>query len=261
MTGKFAEKESECGELKIQTESLYSKALLRLKEKQSNESDDRKDNERLKSLEDNAKSLRSRHSELELELRPSEDDNTEEAKNKSEELERLLRQKQILESVERNLSDISDDFQSWRDFEWTEEAEIELNKYGMISSLSIPSFPAGLIKDPALQQKIQERIRKLQDLRRRLQEEEQRMKEVALYLEEMERAQRERELKRLADQSKNWIHDSIPLGTSEFGSQPVFKSDFHVDPEEARAAAASRRASRIQSRESSVTPIETIGQF
>ena len=263
ITEMFPEKKSQCEDLKMKTKTLYSNALTRLKEKQKNENkkEEEKDNEMLKSLEDNAKSIKSRHSDLELELKPKDDDNTEDAKNKEDELERLLKQKEFLQSIESNLNDISEGFQSWKDFEWTEEEEGELNKYGMISSLSIPSFPAGLIKDPALLQQIQNRIKKLQELRRRLQEEEQRMKEVTLLLEEMERAQRERELKRLADQSKNWIHDFVPRGTAEFGSQPSFKSDFHVDPEEARAAAASRRQSRIQSRESSVTPLETIGTF
>ena len=258
----FPEKKTECEDLQLKTKKLYNEAVLRLKEKQKNDNDKEKekDTERLKSLEDNAKSLKSRHNDLELQLKLNNDDNLEDSKNKANDLEKLLNQKEVLQSIESNLNTISDGFQDWKDFQWTEEEEMELNKYGMISSLSIPSFPAGLIKDPALLQQIQNRIKKLQELRRRLAEEEQRMKEGNQLLEEMERAQRERELARLADQSKNWIHDFVPRGTVEFGSQPSFKSDFTVDPEEARAAAASRRASRRQSRESSVTPVETIGR-
>ena len=256
----YPEASLQCEDFKTQTENLYSRALDKLKEKQKTEADPSKDGEKLKVLEDNAKDLLTRHTELELQLKPNDDDNLEDAKTKADELEKLRRQKEILESIESNLADISDDFQSWRDFQWTEEEEGELNKYGLISSLSIPSFPAGLIKDPALLQQIQARLARLQELRRRVEAEEQRMKEINLLLEEMEKAQRERELRRLADQSKNWIADFVPSGSAMFGSQPTFRSDFTVDPEEARAAAASRRASRIQSRESSVTPLETIGR-
>ena len=85
------------------------------------------------------------------------------------------------------------------------------------------------------------------------------MKEICDAIEEMEQRQREAELKRLAQQSKEWINDLVPRGSAMFGSEPSFKSDFHIDPEEARARAASRRASRMASRESSVTPLETLG--
>lgn len=256
----YPEAELQCGDFKTQTEKLYSTALHKLREKQKTEADQTKDDEKLKALEDNTKNLLTRHNDLELQLRPNDDDNLDDAKTKADELEKLLRQKEILQSIESNLTDISDDFQRWQAFQWSEEEEGELNKYGMISSLSIPSFPAGLIKDPALLQQIQARLEKLKELRRRVEAEEQRMREVNLALEEMEKAQRERELRRLADQSKNWIADFVPTGSAMFGSQPTFRSDFTVDPEEARAAAASRRASRIQSRESSVTPLETIGK-
>ena len=260
VSSMFPEAELQCADFQTQTEKLYNKALHKLNEKQKTEADQTKDDEKLKALEDNAKTLLSRHNDLELQLRPSDDDNFEDAKTKADELEKLLRQKEMLQSIESNLTDISDDFQSWQDFQWSEEAEGELNKYGMISSLAIPSFPAGLIKDPALLQQLQARVARLKELRRRVEAEEQRMKEINLYLEEMEAAQRERELRRLADQSKNWIKDFVPSGSAMFGSQPTFRSDFTVDPEEARAAAASRKASRIQSRESSVTPLETIGK-
>ena len=40
----------------------------------------------------------------------------------------------------------------------------------------------------------------------------------------------------------------------------MYRPDFVIDPEEAKANAASRKASRIQSRESSVVPVEDIGQ-
>ena len=71
--------------------------------------------------------------------------------------------------------------------------------------------------------------------------------------------QREAELRRLAAQSKEWVHDLQPEGSALFGAEPSFKSDFSLDPEEARAQAASRRASRMQSREASVAPVESLG--
>ena len=150
VSSMYPEAELQCRDFKTQTENLYSRALDKLKEKQKSEADQTKDDEKLKVLEDNAKNLLTRHTELELQLKPSDDDNLEDAKTKADELEKLRRQKELLESIESNLTDISDDFQSWHDFQWSEEEERELNKYGMISSLSIPSFPACLIKDPAL---------------------------------------------------------------------------------------------------------------
>ena len=124
----------------------------------------------------------------------------------------------------------------------------------MISSLSIPSFPAGLIKNPELLEAINKRHKELLEIRKKLFLEEQRIREITEMLEEMEQRQREAELKRLAAQSREWVHDLVPRGSAMFGSEPSFKSDFHIDPEEARAQVASRRASRLQSRESSVTP-------
>ena len=44
-----------------------------------------------------------------------------------------------------------------------------------------------------------------------------------------------------------------------FHSTYMLRSDFTIDPEEARANAASRKASRAQSREQSVVPVEEIG--
>ena len=55
------------------------------------------------------------------------------------------------------------------------------------------------------------------------------------------------------------MHDLQPEGSALFGAEPSFKSDFSLDPEEARAQAASRRASRMQSREASVAPVESLG--
>ena len=86
------------------------------------------------------------------------------------------------------------------------------------------------------------------------------MQEICEALEEMERRQREAELRRIAEQSTEWIKDFVPSGPAEFGAEPVFRSDFHIDPEEARAAAACRKESRMQSRESSMPRLEEIGK-
>ena len=57
------------------------------------------------------------------------------------------------------------------------------------------------------------------------------------------------------------MHDLQPEGSALFGAEPSFRSDFSLDPEEARAQAASRRASRMQSREASVAPVESLGSI
>ena len=74
----------------------------------------------------------------------------------------------------------------WRDFQWSEAEEAELNRFGMISSLAMPSFPAGLVKDPALLAAITKRHQELLQIRRKLAAEEARMKEICAALEEME---------------------------------------------------------------------------
>ena len=128
----------------------------------------------------------------------------------------------------------------------------------MISSLSIPSFPPGLVKNPELLEAINKRHKELLEMRRKLLLEEQRIREIMEMLEAMEQRQRDAELKRLTAQSREWVHDLVPRGSAMFGAEPTFKSDFHIDPEEARARVASRRASRLQSRESSVAPADVV---
>merc|ERR1719369_1303630 len=129
----------------------------------------------------------------------------------------------------------------------------------MISSLTMPSFPLGLIKDPELLAVIQKRHAELLEIRKQLERDSMKMQEICEAIEEMEKRQREAELRRISEQSKEWIKDFVPSGPAEFGAEPTFKSDFHIDPEEARAAAASRKASRMQSRESSIPRLEDLG--
>ena len=260
---EIAEQEVELSALHSTTDDIKKCCEEKLSEQlrlKSEEDEQRlkNDREKISSLQDNVKDIGAKQRDLEAQLRTDLDDE-EENRRRLEDLEKLLKQKNDLENVGKSLEDISDKFQEWKDFEFTEEEELELNKYGLISSLSMPSFPAGLIKDPKLLEVIMKRHKEMLELRKRLAEEEQRMKEITEALEEMEQRQREAELRRLAAQSKEWIKDLIPDGSAMFGSEPTFRSDFHIDPEEARAAAASRKASRMQSRESSVTPLESLG--
>ena len=178
----------------------------------------------------------------------------EEKNRKSADLENLLKLSNEFTDIEQNLGEISNKFDEWRDFQWPEEQESEFTRFGMISSLSTPSFPLGLIKDPALLAAIRARHEELLQLRRAMAAEAERLKAVSAALEELERVQREAELARLARQARDWVFDPVPVGAAEFGANPVFRSDFTVDPVEARAAAASRKASRAQSRDHSAAP-------
>ena len=217
------------------------------------------DEQKITSLQQNVKDVVTKQEDLESQLKTvHEDDNEEEKRRKLADLEKLLRQQNDLKEIENNLKDISDQFETLKDFQWTEEEETELNKYGMISSLSIPSFPAGLVKNPELLEAINKRHKELLEMRRKLLLEEQRIREIMEMLEEMEQRQRNAELKRLTAQSREWVHDLVPRGSAMFGAEPTFKSDFHIDPEEARARVASRRASRLQSRESSIAPTDVV---
>jgi len=245
------------------TNQLLETAKICLHEKQLNDAESERknldnDQSKLSSLQQNVKDVAAKHEDMENQLKENCEDD-EEKRRRLEELEKLMKQKLELSDLEKNLSNISEELEEWKEFQWSEEEELELNKYGMISSLSMPSFPAGLIKDPHLLAATNKRHQELIAIRKKILLEEQRMKEICDAIEEMEQRQREAELKRLAQQSKEWINDLVPRGSAMFGSEPSFKSDFHIDPEEARARAASRRASRMASRESSVTPLETLG--
>ena len=50
-----------------------------------------------------------------------------------------------------------------------------------------------------------------------------RLAEICAAIEEMEKRQREAELKRLKAQNQEWIKDFKPEGAAEFGSMPAFK--------------------------------------
>ena len=50
-----------------------------------------------------------------------------------------------------------------------------------------------------------------------------RLAEICAAIEEMERRQREAELKRLKAQNQEWIKDFRPEGAAEFGSMPSFR--------------------------------------
>ena len=258
------ERASTLGGLHQESDFLMAKGRKLLYEKQKQDAEDerqklRKDQEKLNSLQQVAKDVSIKQNLLEAQYKDKSDDDDEENRRKLEELERLMKQKEDLSDVEMNLGNISAEMEIWKEFKFTEEEEMEMNRYGMISSLAMPSFPAGLIKNPELLAAITKRHKELLELRKKLAREEQRMKEICEALDEMEMRQREAELARLAKQSKEWVHDFKPEGSAMFGTEPTFRSDFTMDPEEARAQAASRRASRMASRESSVAPVESLG--
>merc|ERR1711892_684960 len=245
------------GKLKQETDNCLEKhkEMLRqgIKQKEDEENARRQlqeDGDSLNKLKNDAQIISGKQKDLESELKKSCEDDEEE-KRRLAELEKLLQQQKDLLEVEKSLEDTATKYEEWRDFQWTPEEESMFQKYGMVSSLSMPSFPLGLIKDPALLAAIQKRHSDLLELRKQLRLDSIRMQEICEALEEMERQQREAELRRISAQSREWIKDFIPSGPAEFGAEPSFKSDFHIDPEEARAAAASRKASRMQSRESS----------
>ena len=50
-----------------------------------------------------------------------------------------------------------------------------------------------------------------------------RLAEICAAIEEMERRQREAELRRLKAQNQEWIKDFRPEGAAEFGSMPSFR--------------------------------------
>ena len=50
-----------------------------------------------------------------------------------------------------------------------------------------------------------------------------RLAEICAAIEEMEKRQREAELRRLKAQNQEWIKDFKPEGAAEFGSMPTFK--------------------------------------
>jgi len=216
------------------------------------------DGDDLNKLKNDVQMVSAKQKDLELELNKLCDED-EEKRRRQAELEKLLKQQNDLSELERSLDDTALRFEEWKDFQWTPEEESIFQKYGMISSLTMPSFPLGLIKDPELLAVIQKRHAELLEIRKQLERDSMKMQEICEAIEEMEKRQREAELRRISEQSKEWIKDFVPSGPAEFGAEPVFRSDFHIDPEEARAAAASRKASRMQSRESSIPRLEEIG--
>ena len=209
------EKESVLGGLHQETDLLMTKGKKLLYEKQKQDAEEerqkiKKDQEKLDSLQQVAKDVSNKQKDLESRLTDKSDDDEEENRRRLQELERLLKQKEDLSDVETNLVNISEELEVWKEFRFTEEEELELNKYGMISSLAMPSFPAGLIRNPELLAVITKRHQELLELRRKLAAEEQRMREICEALEEMEQRQREAELARLTKQSREWVHDLQP---------------------------------------------------
>ena len=180
--------------------------------------------ESLERLKGEASSFSGRQADLEKDLRKASDDIDEEEKaRRLAELEALMRQKDDLAAIERSLDETTEKMEEWKEFAWTEEEEAELQKYGMISSLTNPSFPLHLIKDPALLAIIMKRRQEMLDMRKKLEDQSRRMVEICAAIEAMEQRYREAELRRLARQNLDWVNDHIPEGAAEFGSMPSFR--------------------------------------
>ena len=195
--------------LKIETDNCLEKhkEMLRqsIKQKEDEKNTRRQleeDRDNLNKLKNDAQNISAKQKDLESELlKPCEEDE-EERKRRLAELEKLLQQQKDLSEVEKSLEDTSTKYEEWKDFQWTPEEESLFQKYGMISSLAMPSFPLGLIKDPELLAAIQKRHAELLELRKQLKRDSMRMQEICEALEEMERRQREAELRRISEQSK-----------------------------------------------------------
>ena len=149
--------------------------------------------------------------------------NLNEELNNAKDYENLKNEEIKLQTLENDIFESIKKLDEWKTFNWPEEIETEMNKYGMIGSLSMPSFPDHLITDPVILALVQKRREAMQLLRERIEQEAARLKEVDEALEEMDRRRKESELRRLAEQALEWTKDFIPEGSAEFGAMPVFR--------------------------------------
>ena len=135
----------------------------------------------------------------------------------------LQDKKSDMNALENSIFDTSQSLEKWKDFTWTEEEETEMNKYGMIGSSSMPSFPEFLIQNPSIREKIEARRQEMKRLQDIIAKEAARMVEISEVLDEIDKRRREAELRRLAEQSLEWTRDYVPLRSAEFGAMPVFR--------------------------------------
>ena len=190
------------------------------------------DEERRRQLESDEKKMLKMKEDMDLmKYKQSQMKKSLQAKVKTEEEEKenkndmiiLNEKEQDISSLELEIFETSQEMEAWKNFTWPEGFETEMNKFGMIGSLSMPSFPDYLIQNPDIRAAIQARKEELQKIKEKISREAERMQEICDALEEMERRRKEAELKRLADQALQWTKDYIPSGPAEFGAMPVFR--------------------------------------
>ena len=217
----------ELSDLVSDTDKCENKHLRRLQEGEKALEDEENRNKDMKNSKDKVDQMKNdidllkfRKSALEKGIHQSK---ANEENKKKEILDKLKTQDADMMKLEDSLFDTIRQLEEWKDFTWNEEFETEMNKYGLIGSSAIPSFPDYLIQNPELMAAINERKRQLELIKQKIASDEKKMKEIEEILEEMERRQKEAELKRLAEQTLEWTKDVIPSGSVEFGAMPVFR--------------------------------------
>ena len=183
----------------------------------------KEDEERLNKMKGEIDMMKFKDIQLRKNIATSSAKTEEEKSENDKDLSLLQNKKSDLSELENSIFDTSQDFEKWKDFTWNEEEETEMNRFGMVGSTSMPTFPEFLIQNPALREKIEARRMEMKRLQENIKKEAARMKEISEVLDEMDRKRREAELRRLAEQSMEWTQDYIPSGSAEFGAMPVFR--------------------------------------
>ena len=218
------------GEIHADTEHCHNKHAQRLEEglrKQREEEAERtqlvRDEASLGQLKADTDAVKWRQNKMQLELEAAMARTPAEMTDKDRELEVLAAQRKHMEVLEADIFNTAKGLENWKAFAWPEEIESEMNRYGMVGSLSMPAFPEHLLRNPALQAAIAARREELRQLREKLAREAQRMTEICAALAEMEERRQEAELRRMAEQALVWSRDLVPLGPAEFGTVPAFR--------------------------------------
>lgn len=182
-----------------------------------------KDEASLDSLKADVDSAKLRQSKMQLALETAPANTLSESAEKNNELDALKAQIKALAALEADIFTTAKDLEEWKAFSWPEAVESEMNRYGMVGSLSSPAFPERLRGNPVLQAAILARQEELRSLRERLAFETSRMAEICSALAEMEERRRDAELRRIAEQALVWTRDLVPMGPAEFGTLPTFR--------------------------------------
>ena len=180
------------------------------------------DQKKMIKMKEDIDSMKFKKNQMQKNLQPKVKSEEEERENKKDMI--ILNEKEHeISTLENEIFETSQEMEAWKNFTWPEEFETEMNKFGMVGSLSIPSFPDYLIQNPEIRAAIQSRKEELQRMREKIASEEERMREICEALEAMERRRKEAELRRLAEQALEWTKDFVPSGPAEFGAMPVFR--------------------------------------